>query len=41
VIREHRAEPPSTICEALRLALADWQRTQPRRDDVTFFCARI
>ncbi|WP_238287846.1 SpoIIE family protein phosphatase [Caballeronia novacaledonica] len=41
VIRENRAEPPSTICEALRLALADWQRTQPRRDDVTFFCARI
>jgi serine phosphatase RsbU (regulator of sigma subunit) len=41
VIREHRAEPVSTICERLRLALAQWQSVQPRRDDVTFFCARI
>lgn len=41
VIREHRAEAASTICERLRLTLAEWQSVQPRRDDVTFFCARI
>ncbi|SAK98005.1 diguanylate cyclase [Caballeronia temeraria] len=41
VIREHRAESPSTICEHVRLSLAEWQGVQARRDDVTFFCARI
>ncbi|WP_061137920.1 SpoIIE family protein phosphatase [Caballeronia fortuita] len=41
VIHAHREETPSAICEYVRLALANWQGTQPRRDDVTFFCARI
>ena len=41
VIRDHRAESPSTICEHLRMALAEWQGAQARRDDVTLFCARI
>ncbi len=41
MILDHRTEPPSTICEHLRLALAEWQGAQPRRDDVTLFCARI
>ncbi|MGF6701684.1 serine phosphatase RsbU (regulator of sigma subunit) [Paraburkholderia sp. MM5496-R1] len=41
LILENRAETPATICERVRLALADWQGQQPRRDDVTLFCARI
>lgn len=41
LILEHRAAPLSTICETLKQALADWQGTQRRRDDVTLFCARI
>jgi serine phosphatase RsbU (regulator of sigma subunit) len=41
LICEHRHESPSTICEKLRLALAEWQGVQPRRDDVTLFCSRI
>ncbi|WP_061172050.1 SpoIIE family protein phosphatase [Caballeronia hypogeia] len=41
LIREHRAESPSSICERLRGALADWQSVQARRDDLTFFCVRI
>lgn len=40
-IIEHRAHPLSTICEGLQQALADWQGTQARRDDVTLFFARI
>ncbi|MGF6748408.1 serine phosphatase RsbU (regulator of sigma subunit) [Paraburkholderia sp. MM5482-R1] len=41
LILENRAETPATICERVRLALAEWQGKQPRRDDVTLFCARI
>ena len=41
LIRENRAETPATICERVRLALAEWQGKQSRRDDVTLFCARI
>jgi serine phosphatase RsbU (regulator of sigma subunit) len=41
LILEHRAETPATICEQVRLALAQWQGGQPRRDDVTLFCTRI
>jgi serine phosphatase RsbU (regulator of sigma subunit) len=41
LILENRAETPATICERVRLALAQWQGVQPRRDDVTLFCARI
>ncbi|KDR26451.1 hypothetical protein BG60_23055 [Caballeronia zhejiangensis] len=41
VIHAHRGESPWTICERVRQALAHWQGVQPRRDDVTFFCARI
>jgi serine phosphatase RsbU (regulator of sigma subunit) len=39
-IYKHRNESPSTICERVRLALAEWQGAQSRRDDVTFFCVR-
>lgn len=41
LIREHRAQPPSAICEILQGALADWQGAQTRRDDVTLFFARV
>ncbi|WP_460903643.1 SpoIIE family protein phosphatase [Paraburkholderia jirisanensis] len=41
LILEQRAETPSAICENVRRALADWQGVQPRRDDVTLFCARV
>ncbi|MGT2477091.1 SpoIIE family protein phosphatase [Paraburkholderia terrae] len=41
LILANRAEAPSAICEKLRHALADWQGAQPRRDDLTLFCARI
>ncbi|TDV26829.1 serine phosphatase RsbU (regulator of sigma subunit) [Paraburkholderia caballeronis] len=41
LILAHRNETPSTICENLRQALADWQGTQPRRDDVTLLFARV
>nr|WP_109480459.1 SpoIIE family protein phosphatase [Paraburkholderia sp. C35] len=41
LILAHRTEAPSVICEKVRLALADWQGAQPRRDDLTLFCARI
>ncbi|AMV48867.1 protein serine/threonine phosphatase [Paraburkholderia caribensis] len=41
LILANRAEAPSAICEKLRQALADWQGAQPRRDDLTLFCARI
>ncbi|WP_372439692.1 SpoIIE family protein phosphatase [Burkholderia plantarii] len=41
VIRQHRTESPSAICEHIRQTLGQWQGGQPRRDDVTFFCARI
>jgi len=37
LILEHRAQSPSAICESLQRALADWQRAQTRRDDVTLF----
>jgi serine phosphatase RsbU (regulator of sigma subunit) len=39
-IYKHRNESPATICERVRLALAEWQGAQSRRDDVTFFCVR-
>jgi len=41
LIREHRAQSPSAICENLQRALADWQGAQTRRDDVTLFFARV
>ncbi|HVE11388.1 MAG TPA: SpoIIE family protein phosphatase [Paraburkholderia sp.] len=41
LILEHRSEAPSAICENLQQALANWQGAQPRRDDVTLFCARV
>jgi serine phosphatase RsbU (regulator of sigma subunit) len=41
LIDRHRDEAPSAICERLREALANWQGSQARRDDVTLFCARI
>jgi serine phosphatase RsbU (regulator of sigma subunit) len=41
LIAAHRDEPPAAICEHLRRALAEWQGAQPRRDDLTLFCARI
>jgi serine phosphatase RsbU (regulator of sigma subunit) len=41
LILENRHQPTSQICEALLGALADWQGEQPRRDDLTFFCARL
>ena len=37
LILEHRAQSPCAICESLQRALADWQRAQTRRDDVTLF----
>ncbi|WP_414445131.1 SpoIIE family protein phosphatase [Burkholderia sp. 22PA0106] len=40
-IRAHRDAAPAAICERINEALAEWQGRQPRRDDVTFFCARI
>ncbi|CAN0618917.1 Serine phosphatase [Burkholderia multivorans] len=36
-----RAQSPSAICESLWQALAEWQGTQSRRDDVTLFFARV
>ncbi|MBN3763776.1 SpoIIE family protein phosphatase [Burkholderia sp. Ac-20365] len=41
LILAQRTQSPSAICETLRHALADWQGAQPRRDDLTLFCARI
>ncbi|SQF97438.1 putative serine phosphatase [Paucimonas lemoignei] len=41
LILEHRHQPTARICEALLGALANWQGEQPRRDDLTFFCARL
>ncbi|KFE52924.1 SpoIIE family protein phosphatase [Pseudomonas syringae] len=41
LILEHRHQPVGQICEALQGSLADWQGQQPRRDDLTFFCARL
>jgi serine phosphatase RsbU (regulator of sigma subunit) len=38
---ENREQSPSIVCEGLRHALADWQGTQARRDDVTLFFARV
>ena len=40
-ILQHRQQPATAICEALRAALAAWQGEQPRRDDLTLFCARL
>lgn len=41
LILEHRNQPASQISERLQSALAEWQGEQPRRDDLTFFCARL
>ena len=41
LIRQHRAQKPSVICDHLQRALADWQGTQIRRDDITLFFARL
>lgn len=41
LIVENRVQPLSVICEGLQRALADWQGTQARRDDVTLFFARV
>jgi serine phosphatase RsbU (regulator of sigma subunit) len=40
-IVEHREKPTAEICSALQRTLAGWQQGQTRRDDVTFFCARL
>jgi serine phosphatase RsbU (regulator of sigma subunit) len=40
-ILEHRTETSRTLCEAIRIALAQWQGEQARRDDMTLFCARL
>lgn len=40
-ILAHRTETAAAISDRLRQALADWQGAQPRRDDVTLFCARL
>jgi len=40
-ILANRTDTAATICDRLRLALADWQGTQTRRDDLTLFCARL
>ncbi|HEY0296944.1 MAG TPA: SpoIIE family protein phosphatase [Bordetella sp.] len=41
VILACRDEPVGVVCENLTQALAQWQGTQPRRDDITLFCTRI
>lgn len=41
LILERRAQSPAEIGEALREALAEWQGTQSRRDDVTLFFTRV
>lgn len=38
---EHRAGTSKDICAAIKNALAQWQGDQPRRDDMTLFCARL
>jgi len=40
-ILARRDQPAAVICEALKGALAAWQASEVRRDDVTLFCARI
>lgn len=39
-LQEHAAEPAVLLASRLLDDLADWQGTQPRRDDLTFFCFR-
>jgi serine phosphatase RsbU (regulator of sigma subunit) len=41
LIRAHSGSTPSSICANLLAALAEWQGTQSRRDDVTLFFARV
>jgi serine phosphatase RsbU (regulator of sigma subunit) len=41
LIVERRAQSLSVIRDSVRRALADWQGTQVRRDDVTLFFARV
>jgi serine phosphatase RsbU (regulator of sigma subunit) len=41
LIIRNRDQPLSAVCDGLRHALADWQGTQARRDDVTLFFARV
>jgi serine phosphatase RsbU (regulator of sigma subunit) len=41
LIIENRAKPLAAICKGLQHALADWQGTQSRRDDVTLFFAQV
>lgn len=41
LILAHREEAPSAICSSLLNALAEWQVTQSRRDDVTLFFTRV
>ena len=40
-IIENRAQSSSAICDGLQKALANWQATESRRDDVTLFFARV
>jgi len=40
VLLERRSGTAAEIAEAVRLALADWQGENHRRDDLTFFCFR-
>jgi serine phosphatase RsbU (regulator of sigma subunit) len=39
-LQEHAAAPAAQLAACLLDDLADWQGTQPRRDDLTFFCFR-
>jgi serine phosphatase RsbU (regulator of sigma subunit) len=41
LILDHREQAPSAISGRLLNALAEWQGTQSRRDDVTVFFARV
>ncbi len=41
LILAQRASAPSSICDVVLKALADWQGGQSRRDDVTLFFARV
>ncbi|WP_445764891.1 SpoIIE family protein phosphatase [Pseudomonas sp. RIT-To-2] len=37
----HRQAPANEVCTAVHQALAGWQGSQRRRDDLTLFCARL
>jgi serine phosphatase RsbU (regulator of sigma subunit) len=41
ILLQHRQQSANAMGEALQAALAHWQGEQIRRDDLTFFCARL